>query len=413
MSVKARGQVVCPDCRYRQKGERKLCGKCGRSLKGVTRDWWVFIDHAGRKKAKKVGARDAALEVAKKLEARLTLGDLRVIEDSPTMPTVEEYAKQWLSYVRSVRRETTAERYEETLRRHVLPVFKARTLDRIKRAEIRDFLVDQLGKGYAKTTVKLVRDIFSGLFAHAVEEELIAINPVSGSTKRISLEKDTDNVDVLTTEESALLLETCEASYSDFHPFFLCGLRTGMRLGEILAVKWSDIDWNSHFIVVQRSYRRGKLGLPKSGKARRVDMSDQLEATLKVLLQKKRKEALATGKGQVGEFVFCKADGELFEQNFIRRIFKRALKKAGLREIRIHDLRHTYASLLLSQGVSPVYVKEQMGHHSISITVDIYGRWITSGDRTAVNRLDEKPNETPAKPTPKETAQPVKIAPLS
>jgi integrase len=78
------------------------------------------------------------------------------------------------------------------------------------------------------------------------------------------------------------------------------------------------------------------------------------------------------------------------EQNFIRRIFKRALKKAGLREIRLHSLRHTYASLLLSQGVSPVYVKEQMGHHSISVTVDIYGHWIRSGNRDAVNRLGEQ-----------------------
>lgn len=104
--------------------------------------------------------------------------------------------------------------------------------------------------------------------------------------------------------------------------------------------------------------------------------------------------------------------GSPMEQNYIRRVFKRGLKKAGLREIRIHDMRHTYASLLLSQGVSPVYVKEQMGHHPISIAVDIYGRWITSGDRTAVNRLDEKPNETPAKPAERKTAQPLEITPL-
>ena len=73
------------------------------------------------------------------------------------------------------------------------------------------------------------------------------------------------------------------------------------------------------------------------------------------------------------------------EQNFIRKVFKRILNKAKLREIRLHSLRHTYASLLLSQGASPVYVKEPMGHHSIFITVDIYGHWIRSGNRDAVN----------------------------
>ena len=77
------------------------------------------------------------------------------------------------------------------------------------------------------------------------------------------------------------------------------------------------------------------------------------------------------------------------EQNFVRKIHNRILRKAGLRKIRIHDLRHTYASLLLSKGESPVYVKEQLGHHSIQMTVDIYGHLIPSSNRQAVNKLDD------------------------
>ena len=88
--------------------------------------------------------------------------------------------------------------------------------------------------------------------------------------------------------------------------------------------------------------------------------------------------------------VFLSINETAVAQNSVRYIFKRCLKKAGLREMRLHDLRHSYASLLLSQGTSPVYVKEQMGHFSISITVDIYGHWIRSGDRDAVNRLGEQ-----------------------
>ena len=163
-----------------------------------------------------------------------------------------------------------------------------------------------------------------------------------------------------------------------------------LRLGGLLGAKWGDIDFNSHFITVQRTYRRGSFGRPKNGKTRRVDMADELEATLKGLLNLRKKEALERGKGEIEDIVFHDGTGRPMEQNFIRRIFKRALKKAGLREIRLHSLRHTYASLLLSQGVSPVYVKEQMGHHSISVTVDIYGHWIRSGNREAVNRLGEQ-----------------------
>ena len=86
------------------------------------------------------------------------------------------------------------------------------------------------------------------------------------------------------------------------------------------------------------------------------------------------------------------------EQNYIRRVFKRLLVKAELREIRLHDIRHTFASLLLSDGASPVYVKEQLGHTSIQMTVDIYGHLIPSSNRDMVNRLDSQPAATHPQP---------------
>ena len=100
------------------------------------------------------------------------------------------------------------------------------------------------------------------------------------------------------------------------------------------------------------------------------------------------KEALKQGRGEIPELVFHQ-DGRIMEQNYLRRIFARIMKKAKMRVIRIHDLRHTFAGLLLSQGMSPVYVKEQLGHSSIQITVDIYGHWIQSRKETGVNILDD------------------------
>ncbi len=92
-----------------------------------------------------------------------------------------------------------------------------------------------------------------------------------------------------------------------------------------------------------------------------------------------------------------KGGGKHIEKNYIRRVFKRVLKKAGLREIRLHDIRHTFASLLLSDGASPVYVKEQLGHTSIQMTVDIYGHLIPSSNREMVNRLDTPQSATKPK----------------
>jgi len=106
------------------------------------------------------------------------------------------------------------------------------------------------------------------------------------------------------------------------------------------------------------------------------------------------------------------------EQNYIRRIFKRVLFRAGIRNMRLHSIRHSYASQLLSEGVSPVYVKEQLGHSSIQMTVDIYGRWIPNQNRDAVNSLDKNKDTVqqfvPYMHPPKiEEAQSFKIAPLS
>jgi integrase len=126
-------------------------------------------------------------------------------------------------------------------------------------------------------------------------------------------------------------------------------------------------------------------------------MSDQLIEGLRSLNTLRKREALKDGQGEIREVIFHRA-GKHMEQNHIRRVFKRLLTRAGLREIRLHDIRHTFASLLLSDGASPVYVKEQLGHTSIQMTVDIYGHLIPSSNREMVNRLDTQPSATQPQP---------------
>jgi integrase len=171
-----------------------------------------------------------------------------------------------------------------------------------------------------------------------------------------------------------------------------------MRLGELLALTWADVDWNQKFIRVGRSYKRGRFDKTKTGRDRRVDMSDQLVVALRRLHVSRMREALKAGAGEPVALVFHRI-GKPIEQNYVRRIFKRVLKKAGIREMRLHDIRHSYASQLFDQAASPVYVKEQLGHHSIKITVDIYGHLIPSSNRSFVNRLDSaQPSATQAQP---------------
>jgi hypothetical protein len=130
-------------------------------------------------------------------------------------------------------------------------------------------------------------------------------------------------------------------------------------------------------------------------------MSAQLFATLLEWRRQQRARWLKKGK-PVPEWVFPSLEGTALEERNVRHVFTRMLEKAELRKIRVHDLRHTFASLLLQQGESVVYVKEQLGHGSIQITVDTYGHLIPGANRAAVDRLDDdvptQPNATQAQP---------------
>ena len=352
-------------------------------------EWWIFINHHGKRTSRKIGGdKRLAFDVAKKIEAKMVLTDFSLAEEEKT-PTFKEYAEQWLeTYVKQVRRASTHRRYREVLTKHVYPDIGTLPLDRIKRGEVRDILLKIMAKGLSKSSVSLAKDCISGVIAHAMDEELVAVNPTIGLTKHLQIQRNkTEHLDPLNHGEVNLFLETCQAIYPEHYAFFLCAFRTGTRLGELLALQWGDIDWHGKYIRVERSYKLKQTTPTKNGRARRVDMSNQLIETLKYHSTKCKEEGFKLGLGNAPELVFHR-NGEPIEQNHIRRIFKRILEKAGLREIRIHDMRHTYASLLLSEGISPVYVKEQLGHSSIQMTVDIYGTWIPNSNRTAVNRLD-------------------------
>ena len=364
--------------------------------------YWVFIDHQGHRKAKKIGRdKGEAEKAARKIEAKLTLGELGLLAKAQnSKPTFKKYAEYWLeTYVKPIRRITTYERYRDMLNRHVFPVLGDKPIDQIKRTDIRDLILQKRKDGLSRSMLCLIRDVISGPMGYAVEDEIITGNPVSGILKRLQLEREKRiTVEPMNEKEVQLFLDVCSQHFREHWEFFLCAFRTGMRLGELLGLKWGDIDWNAKFIRVERSYKRGHFDKTKTGKTRRVDMSDQLEAALKELLTARKREAVRTGSPTPLAYIFQR-DGNPIEQNHIRRIFKRVLTKAGIREMRIHDIRHTYASLLLSQGESPVYVKEQLGHQSIQITVDIYGHLIPSSNRGAVNRLDSpQPSATQAQP---------------
>lgn len=163
-----------------------------------------------------------------------------------------------------------------------------------------------------------------------------------------------------------------------------------MRVGEALALQLGDIDFNGRFINVQRGLSRGRIETPKSGKSRRVDMTLQLADALNVQIAENNKKGMRLGLGGPPEYLFTNEKGGFIDlNNWRRRVFNNALKKAGLRKIRVHDLRHTYATLRIAKGDSILDTSNQLGHHSVKLTLDTYSHWLPGKSKAEVDELDD------------------------
>ncbi len=354
--------------------------------------WWIFIDHQGMRKAKRIGvgepAKKAAKQAAQQIQARLALGQ-PAFQSQKSGMTLERYAAVFLERIEHTRKHTTFDDYKKLLDRDILPTLKLLDLQDITREKVKALALAGLQKGQSPKTVQNIVRCLSSLFSHALEDNLVKVNPALKPGKFLPKITKRHKISPLTREEVALLIETAKAKLPRYYPLFLCAVRTGLRMGELLALQWDDIDWHGRFIEVRRNYTHFRLTTPKSGESRRVDMSKELAQTLRDCLTERQIEAAASQWPETPPWVFCSEVGGLLHPHNLRdRVFYGLLTKAKLRKVRFHDLRHTFASLLLQQGESPVYVKEQMGHSSIQVTVDLYGHLIPGGNKQAVDQLD-------------------------
>jgi integrase len=283
----------------------------------------------------------------------------------------------------------------------VLPDLEKTPVTDINKAVVKKLLQKKLKEGYAASTATHIKNAISGVLELAVDDNKISSNPAQIIRKLIRSKVKKYHIDPLTREETKLLLETCLTHYPKHYPMLLTLCRTGMRLGEVIALQWGDIDFNNRFIIVRRSRSKSHTSTPKNDKYRNVDMSRQLTECLSKLKIKRKEEYLAKGEG-VPEWIFIsEIDTPLIEGHWRERVFKKILEKAKMRQIRIHDIRHTYASQLIQDNRSLAYIKDQLGHHSIQVTVDIYGHLVPGANKEVVDSLDD-PDYTYIAPNLKE-----------
>jgi integrase len=288
--------------------------------------------------------------------------------------------------------------YEYALRVHLLPAFGERPLRELSRAEIRALVSRKLEDGLARDTVRILHATLRAMLASAVDDELIPSNPARGLGRTMRLaagprERQQD-VRALDREQlAAVIAQAREAKLPAerrMWPLFLCLARSGLTVGEGFALQWPDLDFDRRMIQVTRSFAvaQGRLGPPKRCRSRTVDMSRQLASVLRGLRSERQLETRVRRWPSMPPWVFCTRAGTRLDYSSVRRAFANACRRAGLEGFTPHSLRHTFASQLLQQGESPAYVQRQLGHASIKLTVDTYGRWLPMSNHAAVDRLD-------------------------
>jgi integrase len=377
-----------------------------RKLRGK---WYLVIDYRGKRKTRVIGTdRKIAEQVRRQVEAKLALGDVGILEqDKANVPTFATYAERWLeSYAVVECKRSSVRSYEQLLRLYVTPRFGQDRLSEIKREDIRGFLGELSRQAkptgettvprFARNTLRLIVSALRTVLSAAVEDGIIASNPAARLGRFAKAGRPAHRATAMTRTEAEAFLTAVLDVCPEWFPFFLTALRAGLRKGELIALKWGDIQFGgseldrNRFILVQRNYSLGAFTTPKNKKSRRVDLSRQLRAVLLDLRDKRLLQAFLDGKTSISdELVFpSKAGTPIKPDNIAKRYMTPALEKAGLRHFRFHDLRHTFGSLLIQDGASLTYVKEQMGHGSIQITADTYGHLIPGADIAWVDRLD-------------------------
>jgi integrase len=305
--------------------------------------------------------------------------------------SVRQYLVAWLNdVVRPSVRLGTYESYERLLRVQVFPIIGRIPLTKLGPQDLVHLYGSMLRAGSAPRTVQYAHAILHRALKQAVRWNLVARNPVDAvdSPRPAKIE-----IRPLNAQEASALLEA--ASGDRLHALYVLAITTGMRQGELLGLRWDDINWMGQQLHVRRQVRRLNAGVifnePKTARGRRVvTLSDLAVRALRTHRSVQLEERLCAGAHWTdGDLVFPNSLGRpLQTQNLIRRSFRPLLLKAGLPRIRFHDLRHTAATLLLMQGVHPKVVQELLGHATIAVTMDVYSHVMPSLQREAASKLD-------------------------
>jgi len=317
-----------------------------------------------------------------------------LLPDTSTQDTVSTFIERWLAAKAGTVRERTHTRYGQLLRRHITPALGKKRLGELKPDSLQRLYAEKLASGLSPRTVHHIHTVFHGTLEDAVRWGYMGRN-VAERVEPPSVPEP--ELHWLTAEEVGRLLAASAAHADRLHALWVAAAHTGMRLGELLGLKWEDVDLEVGALLIRRTLTKvvaqvPTFGEPKTKRSRRVvALTPAAVAALQSHYERQQFEKAKIGSdyGSYG-LAFATVVGTPISHHVALQYFRRALDWAKLpAEIRIHDLRHAAASMMLGSGVDLPTVASVLGHARNSTTLDVYGHAVpknVSGAMAALER---------------------------
>jgi integrase len=342
--------------------------------------WMIDVKAAGKdgvsRRVRKVAPlqnRRAAERMEHEVREELLAADGSTETEKDEVPLFKAFANRFLeTYAKTNNKPSEIAAKESILRVHLVPAFGELMLDLIKPGNVEAYKATKLKSGLARKTINNHLTVLRRVLAIAVEWGAIDHVPVIRW-----LDLPPPEFDFLTFDEANRLIANAD---EDWRAMIVVAVRAGLRLGELLALRWCDVDLEAGRLVVRRSVARGIIGSPKNGRMREVPLSDQASQLLR-------------DQPRWGDLVFCTTKGVMFTRGETKWPLRRALTAAQLRPVGWHCLRHTFASHLVMRGAPLKSVQELLGHSTIEMTMR-YAHLSPDARRDAVRLLDVKDSAT-------------------
>lgn len=315
----------------------------------------------------------------------------------PTKSTFGAFLEEWLTTIRPTVRDTTWLSYEAEVRKHVIPRLGTTRLQVLTPGDLNTLYADLLKNGrrdgrggLSFKTVRYIHTILRRALETAVRWNLLVRNPASLADPP-SFRGRRPEMRTWSAEQVGAFLRATEGH--SLHTAWVLAATTGMRRGELLGLRWSDVDFSNRRLSIQRSLvtagYQTSLTEPKTSRGRRSVVIDSRTASiLKEHRRAQLEDRLALGEAYLDQgLVLCRPDGSPIHPDALTKHFVKAVKASGLPRIRLHDLRHTHATLALQANINPKIVSERLGHASVAFTLDTYSHAVPAIHEAAAEQL--------------------------